>query len=243
MTAPRQFQRALQLGHFALAPDELRQPTPLCQLEMAAQRPDANHLVDAERLAYPFDFPRAQIAQFEVALDQTARLLTDHDATRRGDRLHPRREVRHMTNWGVLSVPAGVDHAQNHFASVDTDTRLRGWLTLRRKPLPMLPQCLLQPQRRIECALGMVLMRDRRAEQREDAVTGGLHHVTVVAMSGVDHKFQRRIDNRARVLRVKVAHHCGRIFDVREQRRHRLALAFERSAGRLLRRDANLGSR
>ena len=31
-------------------------------------------------------------------------------------------------------------------------------------------------------------MRDRRAEQREDAVAGGLHDVAVVAMDRVDHQ-------------------------------------------------------
>ena len=37
-------------------------------------------------------------------------------------------------------------------------------------------------------------MRDRRAEQREDAVAGRLHHVAVVAMHRVDHQLERRID-------------------------------------------------
>ena len=91
---------------------------------MAAQRPDAHHLVDAERLANSFDFGLAQRAQFEVTLDQTACSLADYDATRRRDRLHPRREVRHMSNRRVLGVPARVDHAENHFARIDPDTDL-----------------------------------------------------------------------------------------------------------------------
>ena len=40
-------------------------------------------------------------------------------------------------------------------------------------------------------ALWMVLIRDRRAKQCEDAVAGGLHHVTVVAMDRVDHQRAR----------------------------------------------------
>ena len=65
-------------------------------------------------------------------------------------------------------------------------------------------QLLLHPQRRIERALRMILVRDRRAEQREDAVAGRLHDVTVVAMHGVDHQLERRIDDRARLFRVEV---------------------------------------
>ena len=71
----------------------------------------------------------------------------------------------------------------------------------------------------------MVLVRDRRAEQREDAVAGGLHDVAVVAMDRVDHQPQRRIDNRARLLGVEVLHQLHRALDVGEQRRDRLALA------------------
>ncbi len=36
VTVARQFERALQLGHFALASDELREPPPRCQFEMAS---------------------------------------------------------------------------------------------------------------------------------------------------------------------------------------------------------------
>ncbi len=71
----------------------------------------------------------------------------------------------------------------------------------------------------------MVLVRDRRAEQREDAVAGGLHDVAVVAMDRVDHQLQRRIDDRARRLRVEVLHQFRRALDVGEQRGDRLALA------------------
>ena len=89
----------------------------------------------------------------------------------------------------------------------------------------------------------MVLVRDRRAEQREDAVAGGLHDVAVVAMDRVHHQLERRIDDRARLLGIEVLHQLRRALDVGEQRRDRLALAVERSSPVwLLRRDANLWS-
>ena len=78
-------------------------------------------------------------------------------------------------------------------------------------------------------------MRDRRAEQREDAVAGRLHDVAVVAMRRVDHQLQRRIDNRARLFRVEVLHQLGRALDVGEQRRHRLALPLDIFRGGRLR--------
>jgi hypothetical protein len=50
----------------------------------------------------------------------------------------------------------------------------------------------------------------------------------VVAAHRVDHQLERRIDNRARLLRVEVFHQLGRAFDVGEQRGDGLALAVER---------------
>ncbi len=85
VTVARQFERALQLGHFAVPADELSQSPPRCQFEMAAQRSDARHLVDIDLLADPFDFGRPEVAQFEVALGQAARVLADYDATRGRD--------------------------------------------------------------------------------------------------------------------------------------------------------------
>ena len=82
------------------------------------------------------------------------------------------------------------------------------------------------------------------SEQREDSIAGGLHDVTVVATGRVDHELQRRVDNRARLLRIEVLHQLRGALDVGEQRRDRLALAFEGTGvgDGLLRCDTNLGS-
>jgi hypothetical protein len=71
----------------------------------------------------------------------------------------------------------------------------------------------------------LVLVGDRRAEQSEDAITGGLHDVAVVATHCVDHKPERRIDDRAGILGIEVLLKFGGALDVGEQRRDRLALA------------------
>jgi len=109
---------------------------------------------------------------------------------------------------GVYSnvTSASLDRADHYFAGVDTDAALdRGAAVgdyFRRIPLQLLPHA----QRCIERALGMVLVRHRRAEEREDAVACRLHDVAVVAMDGVHHQPQRRIDNGARLLGVEVLH-------------------------------------
>ena len=50
----------------------------------------------------------------------------------------------------------------------------------------------------------MVLVRDRRAEQREDPVAGDLHDVAIVAVDRVDHQLECRIDNRARFFGIEI---------------------------------------
>ena len=71
----------------------------------------------------------------------------------------------------------------------------------------------------------MVLVRDGRAEQREDAIAGGLHDVAVVAANRVDHQLERWIDNRARLFRIEILLKLSRSLDVGEQCGDRLALA------------------
>jgi hypothetical protein len=63
-------------------------------------------------------------------------------------------------------------------------------------------------------------------------------------MRRVDHQLERRIDDRARLLRVEVLHQLGRALDIREQSGDRLALAVDRLRRILLfRGNTNLGSR
>ena len=115
---------------------------------------------------------------------------------------------------------------------------------LRGATLPMIAQPLLHLEGSIERALRMVLVSDRRAEQREDAVAGRLHHVALVAAHRLDHDAERRVNDVARLLRVEVFHQLRRALEVGEQRRHRLAFAVEnRRTIWLLRRDTNIGSR
>ena len=82
----------------------------------------------------------------------------------------------------------------------------------------------------MQCALRMVLVRDRSAEDCEDAVAGGLCNVAAVAMHRRHHKLQHRVDDRAGLLGIEIAHQLRRALDVGEQGGDRFALAFERFA-------------
>ncbi len=149
-----------------------------------------------------------------------------------------------MPNRSVLSAMlAGLDRAHHHLARVHTDADLD-----RRAPLLAQLACvaldvLLHLERRQQCPLRMILVRDRRPEQREDPVAGGLHHIALVAMRRFAHQLERGIDQAARLLRVEVFDQLHRALDIGEQRGDGLTLAL-RYVGRipLCRRYMDLGS-
>src|SRR5579864_8340064 len=106
-------------------------------------------------------------------------MLGGGDRTGRRQRLHPRSEAGRMPNRSVFGMRiAGPDRAHHDLAGINSDASLDGRMSRLAKFRRVTSHLLLYPQRRIQRALRMVLMRDRRAEQGEDAVAGGLHDVS-----------------------------------------------------------------
>ena len=211
--------------HLALAADELRQAASGRTLQPRAQWPEPGHLVHIDRLGDAFDLGRAQRLEREVALDQFARLLADGDRSGRRERLHPRGEIGRVPDRRVFGMAAaGRDRAHHHFAGVHADARLDRQIAGLAQSRRIAAQLFLHPKRSVQRALRMILVRDRRAEQREDSVASRLHDVAVVAADRVDHQLECGIDNRARLFGIEVLLEFRRAFDVREQRGDRLAL-------------------
>ena len=122
---------------------------------------------------------------------------------------------------------AGLHRAHHDLAGVDPDADLDAGAALPSQVLAPAAEIFARRERRVQCALRMVLVRDRCAEQREDAVAGRLHDVPVVAMDRVDHRLERGIDYGAGLLGIEVAHQLSRALDIREERGDGLALALE----------------
>ena len=77
----------------------------------------------------------------------------------------------------------------------------------------------------------MVLVGERRAEQRHDTVPEDLVHRPLVAVHRLHHPVQRRVQQRARLFRVAPVEQFQRAADVGEQHGHVLALAFQVGPG------------
>jgi hypothetical protein len=83
----------------------------------------------------------------------------------------------------------------------------------------------------------MVLVRERRAEERHDAVAHDLVDGALVPVNGLHHAFEDRIEQLARLLGVAVGKQFHRALEVGEEHGHLLALAFQRG----LRGEDSLG--
>ena len=225
--AHRQFERASHPLQLPLAADEFVQAAPHRHLE-SLQGSEPGDFKRVDRIADAFDCRRPQRPHFKITLDQPTRPLTYGDRTGGSQRLQPGGEIGGVPDRGIFQPPPGFDRAHDHFAAIDSDPHLDGRLTQLCEPLGMLAQLLLHLERRIEPALRMVLVGDRRAEDRVNAVAGRMHDIAFVTAHRPNHDPQRRVDDRARLLGVEVRHQFRRAFDVRKQGGDHLSLAVDR---------------
>src|SRR5215472_744208 len=93
---------------------------------------------------------------------------------------------------------ARLQRAHDHLAGVHAHTNFYGYSATLEESVAVTTNFLLHTERRVQCALRMVFVGYRSSEDREDAIPGVLY-IAVVAPRGVDHYFQRRVDDRARL--------------------------------------------
>ncbi|MNS82851.1 hypothetical protein D3C72_1166090 [compost metagenome] len=164
-------QRLLQRLQFPVAPDEARKSPMRRHLQARAQRPDAGQFVDGQRHGNALDLRNAQRLEGEIAFGKPLCGLADEDRRERRHGLHPRRDVDGVADRIVVRVQIVLaDRAHDHFAGVDADPDLQRDALLQPEPVAVPLHRLLHAQRGVERALGVVLVGDRCAEQRQDAV-------------------------------------------------------------------------
>ena len=77
----------------------------------------------------------------------------------------------------------------------------------------------------------MVLVRQRCTEERHDPVAHDLVHRALIAVDGLHHALQHRIEDLARLLGIAVGEQLHRALEVGEEHRDLLALAFQGGLG------------
>ena len=94
----RQFKGALHLLKLVRASDELGQPAPCGEIEVAARRPGCDDLVNVDRFGDSFNFGRSQAAELKITFDEAPRIFTDDDPIGRRRALHARGQIDHVTH-------------------------------------------------------------------------------------------------------------------------------------------------
>ena len=91
---------------------------------------------------------------------------------------------------------------------------------------------LLHAQRRVAGAHGMIFMGNGRAEEGHNAIAHHLVDGALVAVHGLDHALQDRVQQLAGLLGVALGQQLHGALQVGKQHGDLLAFAFERAAGR-----------
>ena len=91
---------------------------------------------------------------------------------------------------------------------------------------------LLHPERRVAGPHRVILMGERRAEQRHDPIAHHLVHRALVAVDGLHHALEHRVEELARLFGVAVGEQLHRALEIGEEDGDLLALAFEGGLGR-----------
>ena len=223
-------ERRLEQRHLGLAADEPRQAAYASDVEAAAQGTEPLEPEHLHRRGHPLQVRLAQVPQREVAGHDPRRLRRDAGAVRARDLLQARGDVGHGTLRGVVHAQVVADLPHHDLARVDPDPRREVEAALEAQLVGEARELVAQLQRREARALRVVLVRDRRAEQRHDPVAGVLIHRALVAVYALGEDLEEAIEQTVPVLGVELRREIGRALHVGEQHRHLLALAFERRA-------------
>ena len=171
---PRLLQRLLERPQLALAPDEAREPARVRDVEPSSRRADTRELVDADRPARALDLDLAQVGQLDIALRQRRGVLGDVHRARPRKLLHALGEAHGVADGRVGHGEVLADRAHHDLAGVqahahgEADT-VRA-LHVRGEDRELFPEV----HGGVAGAARVVLVGDRRPEERHDAVAGEL---------------------------------------------------------------------
>ena len=131
------------------------------------------------------------------------------------------------TLCGVVHAQIVADLADHDVAGVDSDPYVEVEAALAAQLARVLAKRLLEVQGRVAGALGVVLVRDRRPEQRHDPVAGVLIDGPLEAVHAVGEDLEEAVEDAVPLLRVDPLRQLHRALHVGEQHRDPLALPLE----------------
>ena len=135
--------------------------------------------------------------------------------------------MRRLADDGVVHVQIVADRTDDDLARVEPDADRHRHPVRPLNLVRISRDGLLHPERRITSAHGMILMGERRAEERHDAVAHHPVHGALVAVDRLHHAFEHGVEELLRILGIAVGKQLHRTLDIGEQHGDLLALALE----------------
>jgi hypothetical protein len=197
-----------------------------CAAFSAARADDSEQ---RHRLRHAFEVMAAALLDDEETGDLTLHPRCHNDRTRLGQTLRSRRDVRYVAEY----LACRIDH---HRPSVDSDTRGKRGLAGTRVFAVQLGEPALNSQRRPHRPLGIVLLRQRVAEQRHQPVAELLGNMAAHFRHRRGCGIEIGADEVAPLLGIEPRRNAGRIHQIAEHRRDMPALAGGFQGGRVGRR-------
>jgi hypothetical protein len=227
----RPLERRLEGGHLATAADESREAARVRRFQARPHPPHTLEIEDAQRLAQPLEPGLPKVSEREVAGNEACRILCEEHFPRLGDLLHPCREPYGMSLRRVIHAQVVSDPADDHLARIEAHADREVQTMLEPHLVRVAPKLPLEVQRRIAGTLCVVFVRDRRAEQRHDAVTSVLVDRALETVNSLGEDREEAIHDLVPLLGIDSLREIHRPLHVGEEHGDLLALALEGAAG------------
>jgi hypothetical protein len=226
--AARALESGDERGHFTVAPDERGEPAGPRAIETGAERPHGLEIEEPDRLTHALDRNPAQILELEVPLDEPRRVLRETDVPRLGERLHALREADDVSVGRELHVQVVADSPDYDLARVEPDADRERHAVLGADLARVRAGGVTQTERRVAGALRVILVGDRRAEERHAAVPGELVDEPLEALDAVAEDAEEALHDLRPRLGVELLRQLHRALHVGEEDGDLLALALDR---------------
>jgi len=128
-------------------------------------------------------------------------------------------------------VQVAADRAHDDLPGVEPDPDLDKEALAPAHALGVAAHCLVHPQRRVAGPHRVILVGQRRAEERHDSITHHLVHRALVAMDSFHHQLEDGIEEPARLLGIAIGQKLHGALEVGEEHRHLFAFPFQGALG------------
>ncbi len=231
MTRLRLLQRPRQLIHFGIAADEAGEPAGRRRLEPRAHRSGPHELEDLDGRFQAPDRNRPDGSDLYVPLGETERRRGEQRRTGLGHLLHPRGEMGGLPDGRVIHVEIAADGSDHNLPGVEPDPDLNRHPVGTLELVAVSGHRVQHPEGGVAGPHRVILVSERRAEQRHDAVAHDLVDRALVTVDRLHHPLEDRVQQLPALLGIALGQELHGALEVGEEDGDLLALAFERALG------------